>query len=198
MEIAEEVKDAKHTAKDAVRKSSKLCVIVYNRLKRLKDLDFLVGELKEELADEYHPQEILQIISTIRLQINRERTIGCQGGSLWWLVHIAMLICELLVNVTPPFVIPANIQTMSAALNGSEVNEIPSLDYVCKCRVVVKNLNDMLATCRPGKTDNWHHIFTDGTTRSQITSQNLVIGLMADGNFESVIASSSVHFKFGK
>ena len=167
-------------------------------LQRLKDSKLLVGELKEETKDESHLLEALQRMITIRLKIKRERTIGRQGGSLWWTVHIVMLICELLLNGTPPSDITANTKTMSAALNGSEVNEIPSLDYVCKCRVVVKNLNDMLATCRPGKTDNWHQIFTDGTTRSQITSQNLVIGLMADGNFESVIASSSVHFKFGK
>ena len=62
------------------------------------------------------------------------------------------------------------------------------MEYVSKCRVVVKNLNTMIDDCRLGKKDNWHQIFTDGTTRSQITSQNLVIGLMTDGDFESVIA----------
>ena len=78
---------------------------------------------------------------------------------------------------------------MSAAITGSKVNELPSLDYVHKCRVVVKNLNGMLAACRLVKADNWHHIFTDGTTRRQIKFQNVVIGLMTDGDFESVIYS---------
>ena len=99
-----------------------------------------------------------------------------------------MRICEILVNENPPSAIPGNIQTVSAALTGSEVNELTPLDYVRKCRVDLQNRNYMLATCRLGKADHWHQIFTDGTTRRQITFQNLVIGLMTDGDFESVIA----------
>ena len=76
-----------------------------------------------------------------------------------------MLVCELLVNGTPPSTIPYSIQTMSAALIGSEFNEMPSLDYVCKCCVSVQNLNDMLASYMLEKAENWHQIFTDGTTR---------------------------------
>ena len=72
------------------------------------------------------------------------------------------------------------------------MNELPSLDYVRKCCVVVHNLNDMIAACRLGKADNWHQIFTDGSTWRNIKFQNLVIGLMTDGDFESVIASSSI------
>ena len=82
MEMAEEVKDAKRKEKDAVWKSSKSSVIISNRIKRLKYLKLLVGELKEELADEYNLQENLHRMSTIRLQIKRDRTIGCQGGYL--------------------------------------------------------------------------------------------------------------------
>ena len=94
-----------------------------------------------------------------------------------------MLICEILVNRNPPSAIPANIQTMSYAITVSEVNELPSFDYVRKCCVVVHNISNMLAACRLGKADNWHQIFTDSTTRRQIIFQKLVIGLMTDGNF---------------
>ena len=103
-----------------------------------------------------------------------------------------MLIFEILVNGTPPYTITENIQTMSAATTGSEVNELTSLDYVRKCRVLVQNLNDVLPACRLGKAKNWHHIFTDGTTWRQIIFKNLVIGLMTDGDYESVIASSCI------
>ena len=51
MKTAEEVKDANRMAKYSVWKGSKSSVIIYNRLQRLKDLKFLIGELKEELAD---------------------------------------------------------------------------------------------------------------------------------------------------
>ena len=76
MEVAEEVKDDKHKAKDAVWEASKSSVIMFNRLQRLKDLKLLVGELKEELADESRLRETLQRMSTIRLQIKRDRTTG--------------------------------------------------------------------------------------------------------------------------
>ena len=117
--MAEEVKDSKLTTKNTVRESSKSSFIMSNRLQRLKHLKFLVGELKEELADESHLRETLQIMSTVGLKIKRDRTIGLHGGSLRWLVHIFMLVCELLVNETPPSVIPDNIQTIYADLTGS-------------------------------------------------------------------------------
>ena len=122
-------------------------------------------------------------MGTIRLEIKREITIGRCGGSLQWTANIVMLICELLVNGTPTSSIPSNIQTISASLTGSEVNKLPSLYYVNKCCVVVQNLNDILAACRPVKVENWHQIFTAGTTRSQIIFQNLVIFLMTDSDF---------------
>ena len=125
MEMDEEAKYAKRTAKDAVWKASKSSVIMSNRLQRSKDFNFLVGKLKEELSDEYHLQETLQIMNTIYLQIKRERIIGRRGGSIRWPVHTVMIICDLLVNRNPPSDIPDNTQTMSATLNGSEVNEIP-------------------------------------------------------------------------
>ena len=187
--MAEEVKVAKRTAKDDFHKTSKSSVIVYNRLQRLNGLNLLVGKLKEELADESHLGETLQISSTICLQIKLERNIRRPRGSLQWPVHIVMLICELLVNATPPSAILSDIQKMPADLVGCEVNELPSLDYVSNCCVVVQYLKNMLAACRLGKSDNWHHIFTDGTTWRQITFQNLMIGLMTDGDFESVIVS---------
>ena len=157
-----------------------------NRLQRLK------GELKEDIAYAYHLRENLQRTITIQLQIKREITIGCQGGSLRWPVHIIMIICELLVKGTTPSAITANTQKIYAALTGSELDELPSLEYVRTCRVVVQILNDMIDACRLEKAENWHQIFTHVTTRRQIIFQNLVIGLMTNGNFESVIYLSCI------
>ena len=47
MEMSEEVKDAKRTTKDAVRKASKSSVTMYNRLQSFKGLKLIVGELKD-------------------------------------------------------------------------------------------------------------------------------------------------------
>mgnify|MGYP007086410298 CR=1 FL=1 len=144
-DMADELKDTKRTAKDAAKKASNSSLLASKRLGILKDLKHQVIELQDDLAEESHIRESLERMSTIRTQIKRERPVGRRGGSGKWPIHIVLLICELLVNGTPPSAVPANIQTMSAALLGSEVGELPSVDYVRKCRVVVQNINEMLA-----------------------------------------------------
>ena len=52
--MAGDVKVAKCAAKDSVRKTSELSAIMSKRLQRLKDLKFIVCELKEALVDESH------------------------------------------------------------------------------------------------------------------------------------------------
>ena len=85
-----------------------------------------------------------------------------------WPVHIVLLVCELLVNGTPPSSVPSNIQTMSAAMTGQEVTEMPCIDFVRQCRVVVQNLNLTLAGLRLGEVDEWRQLFTYGTSRRKI------------------------------
>ena len=87
----------------------------------------------------------------LQLDIKRERPVGRQGGSSKWPVHIVLLICELLVNGTPPYAVPANIQTMSAAITRKEVTELHCINFVRKCCVVVQNLNSTLAALRLGE-----------------------------------------------
>ena len=155
--------------------------------------------LKDELANENHLRASLEEdlatlkrMKTIRMQIKRERPIGRRGGSSKWPVHIVILICELLVNGTPPSAVPANIQSSSAAFTGCEAKELPTVDYVRKCRTVLENLNLMFAGHRLGSAKTWYQLFTDGTTRRQIAFQNLVIGLMEGEEFDSVITSSCI------
>ena len=62
------------------------------------------------------------------MSIKRERKVGRHGGSSKWPVHTLLLIYELLVNATPPSVVAAKIQTMSAKMNGSKVNELPCIN----------------------------------------------------------------------
>ena len=85
----------------------------------------------------------LERMNTIRREIKKEETVGRKGGAKRWPVHVVMLICEMLVNGTPPSAVPANIQSLCAILNGAEAEELPSIDFVRKCRTVVENLNLM-------------------------------------------------------
>ena len=107
-------------------------------------------------------------------------------------MRIVLLICELLVNGTPPLAVSADIQSFCSIMNGLPENELPSLNFVRQCRVVVQNLNELLAAYRLGNAKEWIEVFTDGTSRRQIAFQNLVIGLMNGDKFELVIASSCI------
>ena len=93
-------------------------------------------------------------------------------------MHIVLLICKLIVNGTPPFAVAANIQKMSATMDGRKENELPCIKFVQKCRVVFQNLNFTLAALRLGDVDQWHQLFTDGTSRHHIAFQNLLIAVM--------------------
>ena len=192
MEMSDKVMDAKEDAKEAMRKASTSHTLASNHLRLLNELKVQVSDLKDNLVKESKMRDSLEKMKDIRLQIKRERKVGRKGGASQWPVHIVMLICELLTNGTPPSAVPANLQTMSAAMNGCEASKLPCLDFVRRCRTVAQNLNTMLAIMRSGKANKWNQIFTDGTTRRQIAFQNLVIGIEEDTGFDSVIASSCI------
>ena len=99
------------------------------------------------------------------------------------------------MNGTPPSAVPKNIQAMSAYFTGVETKELPTVDYVRKCRSVIENLNQVFAGMRLGNATTWHQIFTDWTRRRQIAFQNVVIGIMEGDDFDSVIASSCVYLE---
>ena len=172
-------------------------------------MEIRLGKLRDDLADESNARasadanadeekalrEKLERMRVIRTEIKKEKPIGRKGGGHRWPVHVVLLVCELLVSGTPPSAVPGSIQSSSVAFTGAEAKELPTVDFVRKCRTVVENLNLMLGGLRLGKAPTWHQIFTDGTTRRQIASQNLVIGLMENGEFDSVIASSCIYLK---
>ena len=106
-----------------------------------------------------------------------------------------LLICELLVNGSPPSAILKIMQTPSAYFTGAEAEELSTVDFAKKTRTVVENINLMFAGMRLGNASSWQQLFTDGTSRQQIDFQNLVIGIMDDGEFDSVIALSCVYLE---
>jgi hypothetical protein len=83
----------------------------------------------------------------------------------------------LLVNGTPPSAVPAILQSTSAHMIGAEVEELPSVNFVQECHVVVKKLNEMLAVYKLGVAELWTLVLTDGTNRRQMALQNLAIAV---------------------
>ena len=193
-QITAELKRTKDAQKDTkAAKSAKLKaeVLSSNRLSLLKNIRLQVHELKDQLADESKQRYALERLQTIQLQIKKERPIGRRGGASRWPVHVVLLICELLVNGTPPTVVRKNIQTTSAFFTGKETSEPPpSVNFIRGCRSVLQIINEALSALRLGTAETWHQLFTDGTSRRQIAFQNLVIALMENGKLDPVIVSS--------
>ena len=193
-QITVELKRTKDAQKDTkAAKSAKLKaeVLSSNRLSLLKNIRLQVHELKDQLADESKQRYALERLQTIQLQIKKERPIGRRGGASRWPVHVVLLICELLVNGTPPTVVRKNIQTTSAFFTGQETSEPPpSVNFIRGCRSVLQIINEALSALRLGTAETWHQLFTDGTSRRQIAFQNLVIALMENGKLDPVIVLS--------
>ena len=160
------------------------------RLHLLTALKVKLAEARDNLDDESHQRAGSEKMQKLQLEIKREQPVGRQGGSLKWPVHIVLLICELLVNDTPPSAVPANIQMMSDAMTVQEVTELPCIKCLRQCSVVVKNLKSTLAALRLGEADERHQLFTDGTSKRRIAFQNLVIAVMVDSKLNPVIVSS--------
>ena len=111
------------------------------------------------------------------------------------------MICELLVAGTPPSAVPGNLQAASAYFTGAEASKLPRVDFVRHCRVVVQLLNETIAALHLGKSNIWHQLFTNGTSRRQNEFQNLIISVEEDGEIEKildpVIVSSCIYGEDG-
>ena len=92
-------------------------------------------------------------MQTIKVEIKRQRSVGQRGGSGKWPVHIVLLICELLVNGTPPSDVHVTIHTTSAAFTGAKASELQSVIFVRQCQTVFQNRNETLAALRLGNAD---------------------------------------------
>ena len=116
-----------------------------------------------------------------------------RGGSCKWPVWVVQLICELLVNGTPPSAIPGNIQIMYETLHGEETEDLPSVSFVRSCRVVVEVIGETVTAIKLAKANTWRQLWTDATTRRQIPFTAVIIGLLGDDDkIDPVVVSSCI------
>ena len=167
-EAKSRVKEARKDAASHRKKLNKANNVAVKRLDLLKSLKTSLNATKDEPADESHAHATLERMRTILIEIKKERPVGRPGGPKRWPVHIVLLICEMLVNGTHPKTVPANIQSLCALFTGVEATELPCVNFVRQCWVVLQNLNHTLSTFRLGNAESWHLVFTDGTTRRHI------------------------------
>ena len=101
---------------------------------------------------------------------------------------MVQLICELLVNGTAPSSIPSNIETMYETLYGTKPKEVPSVNFVRGCRVIVEIIGETIAAMKLASAKTWKQLWTDAFTA-------LVIGLLGDDEgdtIDPVIISSCI------
>ncbi len=132
----------------------------------------------------------------LRKEWETEREAGRTGGSCRWPLWVVELICELLVNGTPPSAIPANIGTMYQTLYGREPDEpLPSDNFVRECRVVVEVIGETIAAIKLSAAENWDQLWFDATTCRQTSFTAIIIGLLNGNEFadiDPVVVSSCV------
>ncbi len=86
--------------------------------------------------------------------IKQERAVGRIGGSGKWPLKIILLVCEFFVDGTPPTAVCKDITTAMGTM-GKEAGTPPSVNFIQQYRVVVQNLNEMLAAFTLGKAKKW-------------------------------------------
>ena len=86
------------------------------------------------------------------------------GGQRWppWVVQ---LICELLVTGTPPSAIPQTIQTFCETLLQEKPKELPSVNFVRECRVIMEVIGETIVAIKLAHAPKWDQLWYDGTTR---------------------------------
>ena len=61
-------------------------------------------------------------------------------------------------------------------------------------RVVVQVLGETMAAIKLGQAESWQQMFTDGTTRQQVSFQNIVVRLMGENSLLDPIVVLSCIF----
>jgi hypothetical protein len=133
-------------------------------------------------------------LKSSKCSLQKNRVPGRQRGGKKWPLWVTAVCCDLLIHGTPPSAIPSSIGTLFVALTGEEPKELPSVNYVRQCRVLIQIIGETITAMKLAACPDWRQIFFDGTTRRQIPFSAVIITLMGDepGSFDPIIVSSCV------
>ena len=101
---------------------------------------------------------------------------------------------EQLVSSTPPSAIVANmLSVIKVIAPNMEVNKLPSISTVRKGRTILDGACTTLAAYKLAKADTWKQLHNDGTSRRQVSVQNLIVSLTTeDGKLDPVLLTTSI------
>ena len=88
---------------------------------------------------------------------------------------------EQLVNSTLPAAISPNIVSQATLdMNGVKiiVQELPRINFIQKCRTILRIIGETLVDYSIGKVEQWDQLLSDGTGRRHIDLHDLVIGVI--------------------
>ena len=74
------------------------------------------------------------------------------------------MICDLLTNGTRPSVIPSCIHTVYKTLYQEEPDELPSVNFVRECRVLVEDMGETMRAIKLANATQWSQLWTNSTT----------------------------------
>ncbi len=153
--------------------------------KQLEMYAHLLEEFKTATAD---PKPSMQ------KEWDNEEAARRHGGKRSWPPGVVQLICEPLVAGTPPSAIPQIIQTFCKTLLWEKPKELPSVNFIRECRVIVKVIGKTIVVIKLANVPKWDQLWFDGTTRRQIPFGALIIGMLAgdDDMIDPVIVSSCI------
>jgi hypothetical protein len=110
---------------------------------------------------------------------------GSRGKT--WPLFMWELIIEQIVNGTPPSSVNSNIVSMLQTFSPStKISELPSIWTIRRARTVLLVIVQTLASYRIAKANKWEQLFTDGTSRRQVSFQDLIISIEEDELFKYV------------
>ena len=107
-----------------------------------------------------------QPVFTIR-KVPQKEGYG-KGGSYTWLILMVQLILKQLINDMPPAAISPNIASQAdLTMPGVKfiVQELPSINFIQKCRTYIRIIGEALADYLIGKVNQWDQLFSDVTGR---------------------------------
>ena len=156
-----------------------------NHIELLKSHDNIYNQLKEhQLKEEKN--------DSLQSKIQKDCPIGRKGGRSRWPPHIVQLICEQLVNGTPPSAILSNLVSMFA-INEIILDDVPSVNFCRQCCTVVQVLVETLTIKRLAEAEFWDQVFFDGTSRRQVSFSNFIVGLKnSNNNLDTFTLSSCI------
>ena len=201
--LLDEVKEVNKLSRAAAKKSKNAEEVASSRLENVKALREKMSALGSALDDEVsEKRELEKTVQDLKEDISDstpEPTLfkkvmkhgGKRGGAHYtWPLKLVQMIMEMLVNGTPPASIAENMLTMSRLMS-IEVSELPSDTFIRECRTYIQIVCTTLVAYQLGLAKIWGQLFSDGTSRKQISLQNLVLSFPKDGKFRSLILSTS-------